>query len=173
MSKKHLLLVAVIGLFNQFSALAQDTTALKKGADSLMILLQKEQFESYTKSIYPPVVEMAGGIEPYARLISNTKNAWKNAGFLTKEIVFDELSKVVQAGNEMHAILKYKASYTMQTNHFLGSIYLLAISNDQGTSWYYLDLESYDKDGIKDFVPNYNDELLYPVIEAPVLVEKD
>ena len=43
--------------------------------------------------------------------------------------------------------------------------YFLASSNDDGQTWTFVDLEPYDQESIKTFVPSFSGELEIPKVE--------
>lgn len=157
-------------LFSLYSFSQVDN--VKIASDSLADFYLKGDFQSYTDRIYPPIVEMAGGKEAYMRNVKVTADAWKNAGFVTSSLTFENVLTAVEAGDELHTIVTYKAEYLLNENTFEGNVYFLAISPDKGAHWKFLNLDSYDKEGIVDFIPNYNSALAFPLIEGPVLKEK-
>lgn len=145
---------------------------LKLASDSLVGFYLKGDFHNYVDRTYPSIVEMAGGKEAFKRNVKLTADAWKNAGFVTNSLTFESVVPVVQAGEELHTIVTYRAEYLLNENTFVGNVYFLAISSDKGEHWKFLNLDSYDKEGILDFIPNYNTALAFPIIEGPVLKEK-
>jgi hypothetical protein len=163
-------LVFISLFFTCFSAFSQVNPKLS--ADSLINYQLKGDYLSYAKMNIPQVVELSGGAEIFAKNIGSMKESWKQAGFITKEISFLEAGEILKKETNHQLILSYKVVYSMGENEFVGKINLLAISEDAGTTWKFLDLESYDLSGIKEFVSNYNDNLIFPVFEAPVMVEK-
>jgi hypothetical protein len=166
---KNIALISI--LLSGFYSFGQ-VDKIKLASDSLVGFYIKGDFQNYVDRVYPPIVEMAGGKEPYMRNIKLTADAWKNAGFVTRNLTYESVLTAVQAGEELHTIITYKAEYLVNDNTFEGNVYFLAISNDNGIHWRFLNLDSYDKEGIVDFVPNYNSALAFPLIEAPVLKEK-
>lgn len=166
---KYLSGLAII-LFSSLFAFGQ--LGPKIAADSLISFQLKSDFVSYAKMNIPQVVELSGGVEVYAKNIQAIKDSWKQAGFITKDISFLESSDIQKTENNHQVIISYKVLYSMGENEFIGKINLLGISENAGQSWKFLDLESYDLAGIKDFVSNFNDKLDFPTFEAPVMVEK-
>jgi hypothetical protein len=144
---------------------------LRLSSDSIISCLFENNFEGYVEKIYPPVVEMAGGKEVYLKEAQATAQAWKNAGFTNQKMTFKNVLPAVKAGDEIHTIVTYETEYLMKDYIFAGNIYLLAISKDSGQHWSFLNLESYDRESIADFIPNYNFDLPFPIIEGPVLKE--
>ncbi len=144
---------------------------VRLSSDSIIGCLFKYDFDGYVDKIYPPVVEMAGGKEVYLKDAKAAAEAWKNAGFINHKMTFKEMLPFVNAGDEIHTIVTYEGEYRMKDYAFIGNIFLLAISKDNGYHWSFLNLESYDNTSIKDFIPNYNSALQFPNIVGPVLKE--
>jgi hypothetical protein len=144
---------------------------LRPSSDSIIGCLFNNDFEGYVSKIYPGIIEMAGGRQRYLKDTKANAEAWQNAGFTNHKMTFKEVLPVVKAGDEIHTIVTYESEYLMKEYIFTANIYLLAMSKDSGQHWSFLNLESYDKASIKDFIPNYNFDLPFPLIEGPVLKE--
>lgn len=162
--------IVLLSIFICSNCFCQDSKQVRKGADELIGFQKSENYTSYVKKVIPSVVELIGGEKEFIKNFKFTKDSWKLSGFVTKSIEFASQTPIVEKDETRQAILTYKAIYKLNDNIFEGKINLLAISNDSGSSWYYLDLESYDKAGIIEFVPEYLDNLPFPEAEAPVYV---
>jgi hypothetical protein len=169
MLKKNL----VFAFFLFSNLLFSQSETLKIYADSLINDLNSENYQSFTRRLYTPIVEMGGGLDSYTSYIKSLKEAFKKSGFKTLSYEFITNSEVVKANDELHTIVSYKHNLEMSDNHFQGKVNFLAISKDEGKTWVFVDLETFDLPSIKDFIPHYNDALPYPEIEFPIQIEKE
>lgn len=131
----------------------------------------KKDFVKHVDYTIPYVIEMAGGKEV---MLENIKANYEMTTAGSVEYVsIDPLEpgEIILAGKELHAILPQKVINKYGTTKFVKTGYFLAISQNEGKSWTFLDLEPYDSKSIKMFVRSFTGELEIPEVEMPEVIE--
>lgn len=109
--------------------------------------------------IHPVVSDMAGGQDIIASQLEEEKNMYHQLNLRLVDMSTGIPSPVVTAGAEWHLVIPYKASYESAGSLYDESGYFLAASQDEGQSWYFLDLKQYSTESLKTFLPYYNEAL--------------
>lgn len=170
---KILLSTLVLVLTMSSTSIGQGLDQLKESATTYIDAMEAKDYASIVDLTYDNIIEMAGDKDYYVKLIKAQRDAYEEGGMVLKSAQYIETSPVVKAGDELHAIVKVQKEYLIAQRLYQGPSYLLAITEDKGKSWKFVDLETFDEEGIKDFVPSYNTSLPFPVQEGATLVDPD
>lgn len=115
--------------------------------------------------MHPNIVKMGGGDEFMKTQIEQQINVYSDQNISLTNIVFDTPGDIVQAGDELHCIVQQTQILKMGDKDFENKGNLLAVSQDNGESWKFVDLAQYDANSLKIFIPNFNEALKIPTIE--------
>jgi len=129
-------------------------------------------FESYVDMTIPSVTELAGGKEIMMENTKSSYNLLAKSGTATLSIDPLKPHKFMFAGRYLQAILPQKIIQQIGETKFSKTVYYLANSADEGKTWTFLDLEPYDSESIKTFVPSVNDDIVIPTVETPEVIEE-
>lgn len=153
-----------------FTALSQDTSqeSIIGYANQYLEAIESQNFQKITNMTYDNIVEMAGGSKLF---IKSLEEAGISAGRLVEPKVLN-VSEVVNAEKEMHAIVTYETVMKLTDAKFKATRNLLACSDDNGNSWKFVDLEHFDMESLKLFVPLYNPALVIPTKLEPTIIEE-
>jgi hypothetical protein len=158
--KKYLFLMVffMIGAAGQISAQNQYADVISKTVNSYQKALLGKDYKSAAGMIHPRIVEMAGGQELYQKIM---KEEYSQGGKLVDFKTLDPLPTVI-ADEEIHCIVPQEVTMKFGETNFKGVEHLLAASIDNGNSWYFVDLKTFDKASLKEFIPYFNDSLDIP-----------
>lgn len=154
------------------SSFTQGLDKLEASAKTFIQSIVEEDYATMVDLTYDNIIDMAGDKDYYVKLIKSNRESLKSVGMIMESATFTSSSPVVKAGDELHAIVSFNKRTIISDKPYEGTSYLLAITKDKGKTWKFVELETFDSEGIKDFVPNYNDNLPFPVQEGAMLVEK-
>lgn len=129
-------------------------------------------FEKFTDLTVPSIVELAGGAEVMAEISKAQYETTISTGMKFVSISPNKPSKIMLGGNDLHAILSQEVITKLEDDKFSKTAYYLASSNDDGKTWTFVDLEPYDSESIKVFVPSFSGELEIPAIEYAEKIDK-
>lgn len=131
----------------------------------------KGDMEKFVSMTIPSVINVAGGAE---YMVANAQESLKMtiaSGLETVSITPQKPGKIMIAGDLLHSILPQKLVQKIGSTTFSKTTYYLASSEDDGKTWTFLDLEAYDKESIKTFVPAFTGDLEIPPASLPEIVE--
>lgn len=132
----------------------------------------KGDFDKYIDMTIPSVVETAGGKEI---MVTNARESFEmttKSGLIYESIEPLKPSKFMFAGKDLQSILPQNIITKIGETRISQKVYFLASSSDEGKTWTFLNLEPYDTESIKTFVPNISEEIEVPPSEVPVVVEE-
>jgi len=146
-------------------------TLLRDAKEFNESFLQKD-FEKHVDYTVSYVVDLAGGRD---LMIDNVKSMYEmmtQGGTQYESINALEPGEIITAGKELHAILPQTVINKYGDARFSKTGYFLAVSQNEGKSWTFLDLEPYDSESIKAFVISWSGDLEIPEVEMPQLIEE-
>ena len=146
--------------------------------DNLLISAKKynkafidKDFEALTAMTIPTVVNLAGGDEEFASISKSTLEVYANASIVFVSIDPNSPGEILPADKDLHAILPQTIVMKVGDVKYRKIAYYLASSSDQGLTWTFLDLEPYDVESLKEYVPNFTGELAIPEVGMPEEVD--
>lgn len=132
----------------------------------------EKDFKTFTAMTVPSIVEVAGGEEVMVKVSKEQYETMVSAGMEFVSITPNKPSKIMLAGEDLHAILPQRVVTKIGDAEYARVSYYLASSNDEGSTWTFVDLEPYDAESIKTYVPSFTGELEIPAVEYAELIKK-
>jgi hypothetical protein len=169
MQKIFFLIMISVSL--KFDAISQDidTNKLKRQATEMAESFMKGDYAKLVKYTYPKVVEMMGGPEKMIQTLKKSLDDIKSKGYtiLSAKVALTPLK--AQAGKEIHAVVVQTIVMTVPGGTLTSNSYLLGISSDKGSNWYFVDSSPLrDINKLRMIFPNFNPELKIPEKQPPV-----
>jgi hypothetical protein len=152
-----------MGSFN-LSAQSQVENIMRDANTYNKAYLDKD-FETYTQMTIPSIVNLAGGFEIMTKVSKEHYKTMLSGGMKFISITPLKPSKIMLGGDDLHAILPQEVVTLLGDDKYKRTAYFLASSSDEGDSWTFADLEPYDSESIKIFVPSFTGELEIPKVE--------
>ena len=170
--KLNLLLILInISLTANCQNLIVDSAVVKKQAEQMMISFIAKDYDSFIEFNSPKIIELMGGKENLKEILINSLKEMENEGFTIDSVSIGSIEKIVQAGDEIHVLLPQKLIIKTQKGKLISNSYLIAISTS-GTKWYFVDAGKLTAKNRNLIFPNYNEELVIPAKQPPILVEQ-
>ena len=129
-------------------------------------------FEKLITLTIPSIVELAGGVDEMIKISKEQNETMTSAGMKYVSIDPNKPSKIMFGGSDLHAILSQEVITEIGKDRYKKTGYYLASSNDEGLTWTFVDLEPYDSESIKTFVPSFSGELEIPATEYAEKIDK-
>lgn len=145
-----------------------NAVVVKEQANQMGQALIKKDFKGFAKFTYPKIAEMMGGQE---KMISEMQTGFQQmdaAGYAFEKITIGEPSKIVTAEKELQCIVPQTTVMKVPGGKQTIKSTLIAISTNQGKSWYFVDAAGKTIDQIKAALPNVSNTLVIPPMEEPV-----
>ena len=147
------------------------TGNLEVDAKRMIRAIESEDYATYVDLSYPAYIEAFGGKDLMVKMTKTNKDATKESGLILTSAKFKSSSPPLADSTSIQSIVTFEYLLDITGNAYVGENYLLAISTDEGNSWSFVELETFDEESIKTFVDVYNDQLTFPTISGAVLVK--
>jgi hypothetical protein len=161
--KSLLFLIAI-----PYATFAQDTSALKKQANRFANATFNNDHKLVIDLTYPKLVELSGGRDSMQKLIIERIESLKKQGVMKFEGSVGSPGPFITAGKQIHCLLPETLILKMFNGRYVTRSYLLAISNDKGKSWTFMDVGKMPGEVLHKLLPDYNDELVIPTPGKPM-----
>jgi hypothetical protein len=145
-----------------FAARAQDTTVVKRQAALFAHATFRGDVKVIIAGTYPKLIELSGGKEQMAQLITERMDELKKQGITGFEGSVGKPGKIYKAGDELLCLLPENIIMTTSVGRYRSRSYLLAVSDNNGESWTFLDVGKMPADILHRLLPNFNNELKIP-----------
>src|SRR5262249_39540621 len=119
----------------------------------------------------PALVEKFGGRAGYVQKLESIAAEMKGQGFRLTKFTFGDPSSLVQAAGEVYAVVPTVVELSGPGGATgRQPSYLIAVSQDGGASWKFLDGAgvSGDRSRLKAILPNFPEQLHLPAAQPPV-----
>lgn len=160
--KKNLILLFCLGWTTGAFAQQPDPREIVSQARNMADMLLQKNFVAYGDYLYPGIVAMAGSKE---KLIEATKNAMEQMqqnGVSITKISFGTPEKILVVGSEWQTTIPQVFEMAHEGKAIVSEYSLIAISNDAGKHWYFIDTSGKDLATLRQSLPNLSTELVVP-----------
>lgn len=147
---------------------AQNVAVVQRQANVIAQALIASDFKTVIAHTYPKAVEMGGGKDKMLQMMSAGINQMKSQGFAFEKITIGAPGKFYKAGTELHCLVPETLIMKTSQGRFAAKSNLLAVSNDHGKNWSFLDLNGGTIKSIHSVFPNFNSNLTIPNPSPPV-----
>lgn len=108
---------------------------------------------------HPMVVEKSGGENYFIDDLLMDQGMFKSQGLKIKDLKSKNPSTVIQAGDELHAMMAYDRVLETASHEIVEHQFMLAASQDEGKTWTFFDLSKQNEESIKIYLPHYDERL--------------
>jgi hypothetical protein len=164
---KNLITVSFLFLLS-FTTCAQDTVFLKKQAKRLAAATFNGDHQTVIALTYPELIKLSGGKEQMQKLITEKIESLKKQGVMKFDGSIGSPGPFYKAGDQIHCLLPETLVLKTFSGRYVGRSYLLAVTNDKGKSWTFLDVGNMPADVLHRLLPNYNESLVIPASGKPM-----
>jgi hypothetical protein len=166
---KLILKITLLLVFPAF-VFAQDPSVVKHQADVVAKALLNSDFKTVIAHTYPKAVNIGGGKEKMLQMMSNGINQMKAQGFAFEKITIGQPGKFYKAGSEIHCLVPQQLIMKTSKGRMSANSNLLAVSNDGGKNWSFLDMNQGTINSVKQLFPDFNSNLIIPKPMPPVML---
>ncbi|SFU40154.1 hypothetical protein SAMN05216480_102271 [Pustulibacterium marinum] len=129
--------------------------------------MMEGNYEVIVEYTYPEIVNILGGKEKAFQMISGGMEQMKSQGLEFKEIEIGSPGDLYNAGEELHCLVPQRLVLESNQGTVETESYLLAVSQDEGKTWYFLDTAQLTPDRVQGLFPNFNPNLTLPEKTQP------
>ncbi|QCR24353.1 hypothetical protein [Pontibacter sp. SGAir0037] len=170
---KQLCLLSLFLLFALSSFAQTSASIIKKQAEAVSQAVLNKKLELLADHTYPWIMEQMGGRENMIKTLSESMAQMAAQGVVMQQVTVGEPGKVVTAGKELHCIVPQQLTLKVPNGTLTINGHMLAISQDKGAKWYFLDLAQLDNSSLKTIFPDFNQTLVIPEKQQPTFTPEE
>jgi hypothetical protein len=161
-----------------WGVLSQDddsqASQVKQLAQRLATATLEGKFEQVVDLTYPPFVEVGGGREQTIAAIQKGISQMQDSGFKMEELRVGQPGQRYSSGEHQFIVVPTESRFTTPQGKVKAKSYLLAISNDAGKTWNFVDGAGLRRKVNRDRLPKLPEGFELPPFSQPELLpDKD
>lgn len=169
----RLILLLFIFLFISSNATGQQLKeAILRDAEIYNKAFMDENFEKMVAYTVPSVVKIGGGAELMVDVEKDKKAMYESQGAQFISILPLAVDRIVEDEGYYQAILTQEVVMSIADSRFKRNAYYLAVSQDVGETWTFVDLEPFTTESIKTYVPYFSDKLEVPTPDLAEIIKQ-
>ncbi|MDI9366137.1 MAG: hypothetical protein QM541_14365 [Flavobacterium sp.] len=150
----------------------QQIATLKAQANAMATAIKKQDFKTVIKMTNPKVVAAAGGEAKLLEQLSKGMGMMKAKGMnmSISNVVIGEPSPFIKVKKQLQCTVPDKLEVKMIGGTISTNSTLIAISDDDGKTWNFIDAVGKNIAALKKVLPNLSDKLVIAKTEQPQFV---
>ena len=153
-------------------AVSNDADTLRADAEWMCQAVVKADADAIVEHTYPGLVEKVGGTDEMRKAIVAGHTDMRQRGLVVIGLEITKISEPVQAGSELHAVVRTKRAVRGPTGKQTLESYVIAVSADEGENWTFVDGQKLTPAHVMALFPDFNVDLVLPGPSKPVF-ERD
>ena len=118
----------------------------------------------------PKLLADAGGKDKMLIARDTLNKFMKQFGAEIKRVTIGDPGKIINYKNQLQATLPQTTEVKFMASKVIIESTLIAISEDKGLHWYFIDTSIYHGDKLKSSLPDLSPELIIPPLKQPKIV---
>lgn len=150
-------------LISPFWGFSQDLKALIKEKCQIMVKATVEDdYKTLMDFTLPNIVEMMGGKEKAIELTkTQMEKIHQDSAFILK-VDIGEPQEIIKVENQLQCVIPQVLYMSIQGSKYRIEGGTIGISNDEGKTWYFLNIQQNNLDFLRNFVPLLSDKHQFP-----------
>jgi hypothetical protein len=173
MNRKYTTVIMGV-LFIHLAAVAQSIeTVIKIQAMDMAKAVLAKDIDKLANYLPPKLIEEAGGKEKMLVARDTMNKYMKQFGAEIKRVTIGNPGKIITYKNQLQATVPQTTELKFMASTITLETTLIAISEDKGQHWYFVDTSIYREDKLKLSLPNLSPELVIPPMKKPKIVPNE
>jgi hypothetical protein len=169
---KKILLVLFVFIIT-VNALAQQPAAIiKTQAMELARAMLKKDYNAVINYMHPKIITAAGGNQKLLQGFDTLTKSMQQFGVQIKKIVVGNPGNIIKYKNELQCVLPQTTTMEAMMGTMEATTTLIAISQDDGKHWYFIDTAVYNGDKLKKYLPGLSPQLVIPPMQQPKITPR-
>ena len=122
--------------------------------------LLEGDYENYTNYVYPKLIELVGGKENMRIATESGINSMKAGGLSIIDLRFKDANKFLKKGEELQCSLTQVTVMQTPDGKIEEEYALIAISDDKGDNWTFINTDGKDKETVLKAFPNLHSDIV-------------
>ena len=145
-------------------------TSILESSEKMGEAVLASDYETLADYTYPVLLELMGGRANMIKVAENAMKQIQNQGYKLSDFEFGRPEKIFQAGDELHCLLPQTLKIKSLDGTIINKSYLIAVSLNQGDSWYFVDTADLTNENVYELFPNFNTKLSIPIKKEPEFI---
>ena len=159
-------LIALIANFQGFSFRTtpdeeQLQVIFQKDVENMGKCLINRNYECFVNYNHPMIIQAYGSKEKMKTFVDQAMQSYKESGYEYKAIKFVDIQQIEQNGHNIQAIINQDVTILDNNENVVERQQLLGVSEDRGSTWYYISINGMNKEKISEFYPAINPKLTF------------
>lgn len=148
---------------------ANHKTAIQAEATKMGKALVSKDYENFVKTTYPKAVEWTeGGKEALKKELSSQITTMEKDGASIARVWPGQAGDIIDTAQELQSTIPQYMEIVLPEGTVKSETTLIAISQNKGKSWYFIDVAGKSLQQIREVFPNISAKLVVPVAPEPV-----
>lgn len=154
------------------ATLGQYTSAIKSSAMEMGNALAQKNSKKFIDYQHPVMIELAGGEEQLRTISDSALKVFEQLGGRVSKINYGNPSEVVSYKKVMQSVIPQTLTLTSFIADIEIATSLIAISEDEGKHWRFIDTNLFSINQIKSALPELSPALVIPKSKPPKITMK-
>ena len=159
-------------LFVSININAQHTSSIKTAAMDMGNALAQKNSKKFIGYMHPVMIELAGGEEQLRIISDSALKVFEQFGGRVSKISFGNPGEVVNHKKMLQSVIPQTLTLTSFVGDVELSTSLIAISEDEGKNWRFIDTNLFSLKEIKSAMPEISSTLVIPKSAPPKVTLK-
>lgn len=164
-----LLFISLQGFIQYVQAQNLETVIKIQAMDMARAVLAKD-VDKLVQYMPPKLVEQAGGKQKMMQARDTANKYMGQFGATIKKITIGNPGKIILYKNELQATVPQTTEMKFMAATIVMESTLIALSDDKGKHWYFVDTSIYHEDKVKSSLPGLSPELVVPPMRPPKII---
>lgn len=151
---------------------AQHSSTIKSAAMDMGNALAQKNSKKFISYMHPVMIELAGGEEQLSIISDSALNVFEQLGGKVSKISFGNPGEVVSHKKVLQSVIPQTMTLTSFIADIELSTNLIAISEDGGKSWRFIDTNLFNINQIRSAMPEISPALVIPKSTPPKIKTK-
>ncbi len=172
--KRNGIILLILAAFAPSTVISQnlETTIKIQAMDMAKAVLAKD-LDKLSAYLPPKLIEEAGGKEKMMIARDTMNKYMKQFGAEIKRVTIGNPGKIINYKNQLQALVPQTTELKFMASTITLESTLIAISEDKGQHWYFVDTSIYREDKLKLSLPNLSPEIIIPPMKPPKIVANE
>lgn len=146
-------------------------SSIQSDAENMGKALVAKDYDIYVNYTYPKLMKDMGGRGKMKETIRKQMEDLENQGIKIISVTYGEPSVIIKEKKELQATLPQHMQFESANGKITAQTTIIAISQDDGAHWYFVDPGERDLETVRITLPNLSRKLVLPPA-VPVKMEK-
>lgn len=111
-----------------------------------------------------------GGREAMLTILTNGQVEIESQGFKFSKVSIGEPQEIYRTGSDLFCLVPETIYIEVPNGKLVTESHLLAVSENNGAKWYFIDTNRLTNENVSELLPNFNSDLKIPAKKEPQFI---